>query len=345
MKGRSKILWVLASLLMVAVLVLTSCGTSGSTATTTQSERVFRLTFQGKWEGMESQRWCKAQLALADAVYAATNGRIIITNIATEIVSDANVIDAVRTGVLDLGVQGLHSRGETALQNFISLPFVDFDHVYDLLQQTDSITLPAWDSLGVKALGNMVYLPQFIFTAQPCNTFDELTSMKLRITGTILNDMISKAGGHPQTMDAESVLQAIQRGTIDGSQSALPAFFNYSWYEACDYMAAWPMGCNGFGLIMNQNVWNDLGSDLQSKLMSCINDMIKNEYDGALLDIQDLVKKAADNGVTRLDPTQAEKDKLLAFAGQAVADWKAKVGESKGNQMLAIINKVLGTNY
>jgi TRAP-type C4-dicarboxylate transport system substrate-binding protein len=326
-----------------SIATTTATTVKTTTATTTAGEKVFRLTFQGKWVGMEKQEWAIAQMKLTDAVKAATNGRILLTNV-NEIVSDANILDGVRTGVLDIAVQGLHSRGELALMNFISMPFVSFDKLYDLLNQTESVTFPAWDKLGVKALGNNVFLPQRLFTSKPCSTFDQLVSMKLRITGTIVSDLLSKAGGHPLTMENSEVYQAIQRGTIDGSQSAIAGYIGNAWYEVAKNISEWPLGCNALGIIMNKDVWNDLGPDLQAKLIACIEQEEKDQFQGAKNDITTLFKTATDKGATINDPTQAEKDKLLKFVGPAVADWKAKVG-ADGTQIMTIVNKVLGTNY
>lgn len=349
MKGRLKILWGLTSLLMVTALILASCGTTGSTTTvtststtTTESERVFRLTFQGKWVGHEEEGWAAAQLRLADRVAELTDGRIIINNV-NEIVSDSNVLDGVRTGVLDIAVQTLFSRGELKMQNFISLPFVDFDHVYDLLQETKSITIPAWDDLGVKCLGYNVFLPQGLFTTEPCDTFDDLTSMKLRITGSILVDLINKAGGNPLTMENDAVYQALQLGTIDGAQTALAGYVGNAWYEVAEYVSFWPLGCNGFGIIVNQDVWDDLGPDLQAKLMQAVAEEELDQYESATADIENIL--AAAEGSIVMNPTQAEKDKMLAYLEDIIADWKAEVGEDKANEILAIVNQQLGTDY
>jgi TRAP-type C4-dicarboxylate transport system substrate-binding protein len=178
-------------------------------------------------------------------------------------------------------------------------------------------------------------------------TFADLTTLKLRITGTILNNMITSAGGHPVTINEDDIYQAIQRGTIDGSQSAMPAYLADAWYEVAKYMSAWPMGCNAGGIIINPDVWNSLGPDLQKILQAEVTKMENNQWKAANDDIATITAQCVAKGAIEQDPSQAEKDKLLAFVGPAIKNWANNkvVGVDNATKLLAILNKQMGTNY
>jgi TRAP-type C4-dicarboxylate transport system substrate-binding protein len=329
--------FVTLALALVAGLLLS--GVEPSTA----AEQVIKLKFQGKWEGHEKSNWAAEQLKFSDRVKAATNGRILIEN-TDEIVRDNEVLDGVRKGLLDIGAQGAHSRGELGLVNFISLPFISFDKVPELYGKLKPTFAGYWDKLGVQQLGYIYFLPQGLFTKKPCTTLEDIRGMKLRINGNILVQLFKLAGGNPITMNNADVYQAGQRGILDGAQVAYAGYFSNAWYEVFKYMSDWPMGALAMGVVMNKDSWNKLGPTLQGQLMSAWSETEKAQIAGVYKDLAGIEQQVASKGAIRMNPSQAEKDKLGSFAGQVVQDWKTKVGPESG-AVLKVVNETMGTKY
>ena len=308
------------------------------------ADKVIKLRYQGKWEGHEKQNWAAEQLKFADRVKAATNGRVIIENM-DEVARDNEVVDSVRKGIIDMGAQALHARGELALVNFITLPFVDFEKMPEIYSKLTP-TLDAWwdKQFGVKQMGYNFFLPAAIFTSKPATTLDDLKGMKIRIGGTILVDLFKRAGCNPVVMNNADVYPALQRGMIDGGHTALPAYVGAGWYEICKYMSKWPVGSMGLAVIMNKDSWNKLGPELQRQVMAAWRETEKAQFEGIHKDIGVLEKVAFKDNAKWANPSQAEKDKLLSYMGPVLEDWKKKTGPVS-EEVLKAINEVEGTNY
>jgi TRAP-type C4-dicarboxylate transport system substrate-binding protein len=329
---------IMIGLVLVAGWILASAVPSNA------ADQVIKLRYQGKWSGHEKQNWAGEQLKFADRVKAATNGRVTIENM-DEVARDNEVLDSVRRGVIDVGAQPMHSRGELDLVNFITLPFVEFDKMPEMYKKLRPVLDGFWDKkMNVQSLGYNFFLPARIFTRKPCTTMQDLKAMKLRIGGNILVDMFKRAGGNPIVMNQAEVYQSIQRGIIDGAHTAIPGYLQGGWYEVCKYISDWPVGSMGLAVLMNKDAWNKLGATLQGQLMSAWAETEKAQWEGVLKDISAMEKDAFSKGASYVNPSRAEKDKFLSFMGPALQDWKAKTG-GDGLAVLKTLNEVLGTNY
>jgi TRAP-type C4-dicarboxylate transport system substrate-binding protein len=312
-------------------------------AKNSEAADVINLTFQGKWEGHEKENWAAEQLKLKDYVAQATDGKIQIKNMG-EVVKDNEVIDGVRQAVVDLGCQPLFLRRELIAVNFLALPFVPHKEMPEIMNKLKPVYEDIWAKAGVKQLGYVYFLPQNLYTKKPCDTFEALKGMKLRINGRTLTTLFKDAGATPVAMTNAEVYTSLQRGLIDGAQTALPAYISGALYESCKYLSAWPLGGAGMGVIMNMDSWNKLGPELQKQFMSAFQQMEKAQFEGVYKDIGAVEAKAKELGGTRMDPPQGEKDKLLAFVGAVLEDWKEKAGPT-ADPVLKAINDTLGTNY
>lgn len=308
------------------------------------ADKAITLRYQGKWVGHEKQNWAAEQLKFADRVKAATNGRVVIENM-DEVVRDNEVLDAVKKGTIDMGNQAMHRRGELALVNFLTLPFVQYDKMPEIYAKLRPTLDRYWDEeIGVKQMGYNFFLPAAIFTKEPAKTLEDLKRMKLRIGGSIMVKLFQLAGGHPITMNNAEVYQALQRGMIDGGHTAIPAYIGGAWYEICKYMGKWPVGSMGMAVVMNKDSWNKLGPELQEKVMSAWHETEKAQFAGIQQDLGKLEKVAFSKGAQYANPSKAEADKLLSFIGPVVEDWKKKAGPDS-ETVLKAINAVQGTNY
>ena len=305
--------------------------------------KAMEITFQGKWEGHEKENWAAEQLKLKDYVAEATNGKIQIKNM-NEVVKDPEVIDGGRQGVVDMGCQPLFLRRELIAVNFLALPFVPHKKMPEIMDKLKPVYEDIWSKAGVKQLGYVYFLPQNLYTKKPADSFEAIKGMKLRIMGNTLTTLFKDAGAIPVNMGNSEIYTSLQRGLLDGAQTALPGYISAALYESCKYLSAWPLGGAGMGMVMNVDSWNKLGPELQKQFMSACQKMEKAQFAGVYKDIDAIEAKARELGGIRKDPSQAEMDKLLAYVGPVLDDWKQKAGPVSAD-VLKAINEVLGTNY
>ena len=329
---------IISMVLAVALgLVLADAGVSRA------ADQPIKMKYQGKWVGNVKMGWAAEQMKFADRVKAATGGKVEIQNV-DEVMRDNEVIDGVKRGVIDMGNQPIHARGELLLANFISMPFMLWDKAPEIYGKLRPLFTDYFDKMGVKYMGVNFFLPNNLFTSKPCTTLDDIKSMKLRINGNLLVQMFKAAGGSPIVMNQSEVFTAAQRGVIDGVQTAIPGYLDSGLYEVCKYMAAWPLGVMGMAVTMNKDSWNKLSPELQKQVMAAWMETEKAQIAGAKSDMGTAEDKAKSLGARRMDPSKAEQDKLTAFAGPIIKDWQAKTG-ADGAVVMKAINEVMGTKY
>ena len=308
------------------------------------ADQPIKLKYQGKWVGNQHMGWAAEQMKFAERVKAKTGGKVEL-QLMDEVKADNAVIDGVKSGILDIGSQPIHARGELVVPNFMSMPFILWDKAPELNDKLRPVLANFWEKKhGVHYLGVNFFLPQNLFTNKPCTTLDELRKMKLRINGRLLVQMIKAAGGNPIVMNQAEVFTSAQRGVIDGAQTAVPGYLDSGLYEVCKYMSTWPLGVMGLAVTMNKDSWNKLSPTLQGQVMEAWLETEKAQVAGAKGDISAAEAKAKGLGAQRMDPSRAEQDKLGSFAGPIVEDWKKTAGPD-ADAVMKVVNEVMGTNY
>jgi len=326
------------------VLALTGVFVLGAVCTSTAADQAIVLKYQGKWVGNVHMAWANEQMKFADRVKAATGGKVVVQNM-DEVKADNAVIDGIRSGVLDMGNQPIHSRGELVLPGFISMPFILWDRAPEMYEKLRPVFNDYWDkTFGVKYMGMNYFLPNNLFTSKPCTTLEDIKKMKLRINGTLLVQMFKAAGGNPIVMNQAEVFTSAQRGVIDGAQTAVPGYLDSGLYEVCKYMSSWPLGVMAMAVTMNKDSWNKLGPELQKQVMAAWLETEKAQVTGAKNDMGAAEAKAKTLGAIRQDPSKAEQDKLGSFAGPVVEDWKKKAGPD-GATVMKVVNEAMGTKF
>ncbi len=326
------------------VLVLTAAFVLVAFGTLAAADQPIILKYQGKWVGNLQMGWAAEQLKFVERVKAKTGGKVVIQPM-DEVKADNAVIDGVKSGLIDIGAQPIHMRGELVLPNFMSMPFILWDKAPEMYDKLRPIFNDYWDkNFGVKYLGINYILPNNLFTNKPCTTLEDIKKMKLRINGALLVQMFKAAGGNPIVMNQAEVFTSAQRGVIDGAQTAVPGYLDSGLYEVCKYMSSWPLGVMAMAVTMNKDSWNKLGPELQKQVMAAWLETEKAQLTGAKSDVGIAETKAKSLGAIRQDPSKAEQDKLGSFAGPVVEDWKKKAGPD-GAAVMKVVNEVMGTRF
>jgi len=118
--------------------------------------------------------------------------------------------------------------------------FDSMDHAHRVLNDRefrDRFTTLA-EPKGVVGVSLFVYGPAGIALRTPLHGPDDVKGKKLRINATpIERAMMSALGASGVPMGLGEALTAIQQGTVDGVQSALPAVANLKFFESAKYFA------------------------------------------------------------------------------------------------------------
>jgi len=118
--------------------------------------------------------------------------------------------------------------------------FDSMDHAHRVLNDRefrDRFTTLA-ESKGVIGVSLFVYGPAGIALRTPLHGPDDVKGKKLRINATpIERAMMTALGASGVPLGLGEALTAVQQGTVDGVQSALPAIANLKFFESAKYYA------------------------------------------------------------------------------------------------------------
>lgn len=258
----------------VAVVAIGACAAGGGTAATAgpaaQQETIELIAQSVFPKGMPLT---DSTLSLwADKVAEMSGGRLIINvHGAGEIVGGPEVLDAVRDGVIDLGMNTpAWQKGEfPAGDLFYTLPggITEFHDLVlwmyagegaQLLQEMYGDTLVAFP-LGVTP-------PEQFWTNRPIRRIEDFRGLRMRNAGLSM-DLFERLGASVVLLGGGEVVPAMQRGVIDAAEFHTPSMdMALGLQDVARYVHNPPihMGSNMFTLIINPGVWNRLPADLQA---------------------------------------------------------------------------------
>ncbi|MFH1480860.1 MAG: TRAP transporter substrate-binding protein DctP [Pseudomonadota bacterium] len=207
-------------------------------------------------------------------VNEASGGRLNIKLFsAGEIVPAFEVFDAVRSGAIPMGGDTpLYWGGKDLAFAFVgSFPMymspVDY---WVWLYQAQGVELiqEIYAKYGIVWFPNAVVMPESGFrTNKPINTLADMKGMKLRASGKFQGDLLKSLGVSHVMLSAAEVYQALEKGTVDGTEYSLPSIdWPLGLGEVTKYWltpAGWHQPSSVTGVLINKKVWDGLPNDLK----------------------------------------------------------------------------------
>jgi TRAP-type C4-dicarboxylate transport system substrate-binding protein len=311
-----------------------------------QRQVPIKWVLQGQANDTAESAWASEHRKFGDLVSAATNGQVNIAYV-SDMVPDTEVLSAVRAKKLNLGFMGVQYQGEVPLMNFQLLPIVPNDQLPEILALLKPKFAEIWEQrFNVKLLAFSYYLPQLLYTIRPVDTLMSLQGQRIRQFGADTIKLYARVGAKPvEVKRVMDVVPKIFEGTLDGAQSALPAYVNWGWADKLKYISNWPLGSVYMALVVNMDDWNSLTPALQLKVLNAAEELEKSQWNRRQAYIDGLIDQAATQfGAKVVNPSPAEVAKLLSNIDPILDDWKKQVGPDSA-LVFAAMNKVLGTNY
>jgi TRAP-type C4-dicarboxylate transport system substrate-binding protein len=282
---------------------------------------------------------------IAKIIDTDTNGRLKLT-VHEGLVPDKRVIEGVRDGTVDMGTQIILYRAELGLLNFVALPFIPREKLPDIVKQMR----PAFEKLlseksGVVLLGYGYWGIQRLITKTPVRTLEDMKGYKIRVHNSETLELMKAAGASPVFMAMSEVYPALQRGVIDGGVTSLEGVMGNKWYEVLKYVNDWPMGNGSYIWVANKKSWAALPADLQKQIRKLFEDKYEMAtFTGGLKDDAEQQRRLEAHGVQFVKPDPKAVEKYLTATPPVLAKWKERIGPG-ADQLITVVNRVLGTNY
>jgi TRAP-type transport system periplasmic protein len=179
----------------------------------------------------------------------------------TSLANFGNTYDRVNSDVIQIGwVQPAFVAGKFPLSEVTNLPFMTDDDVNCsmALSRYFKSSAMAEELKDVVPIWASCLAQSGLHFAKPLKTNTDLTGLKLRVAGKVPSQIVEKMNGTPVSMTAESIYEALQRGTIDGMVTSWAAFEPYKFQEVAFYHVEVPIGSNPSMFMMSRKKYDSL---------------------------------------------------------------------------------------
>ena len=179
----------------------------------------------------------------------------------TSLANFGNTYDRVNSDVIQIGwVQPAFVAGKFPLSEVTNLPFMTDDDVNCSVALSRYFKSPemANELKDVVPVWASCLAQSGLHFAKPLKSDTDLSGLKLRVAGKVPSQIVEKMNGTPVSMTAESIYEALQRGTIDGMVTSWAAFEPYKFQEVAFYHVEVPIGSNPSMFMMSRKKYDSL---------------------------------------------------------------------------------------
>lgn len=318
-------------LVVVAVLVTACAGGSGAPAPATGAPQA-KVETQFKLRGASNlgkdTADGKAYELFATCLGEKTNGLIELKHFhAASLGSDAETLELAQTGALDFVVTSLYS-SVIPVATVFDLPFLWNDYAHWL----KGIDGPVGKTVKDAAAGTRIKILDFHLggwrdvytTKKKLETAEDFKGLKLRTQQTPAWVQLFQAlGAVPTPLAFGEVYLALQQGTLDGAETALPAMWDVKHYEVSKYVAQTHHGLSTNAWVISEQTWNKLPKGAQDAVVECSKTAVTFQRTQKLADAERIDKALQDEKkmvFTKPDPAPFRAAAQQVYAKLVTAD-------------------------
>ncbi len=275
-------------LALVAVLSLAACSTGGGSTTApsastgattapasgTPSGPVaaeFKLRGANAVGGDTS--FGKAYEMFATCLNERTNGLIELEIFHdAQLGSDAEALELAQNGALDFTETTIYSN-IIPLGTVFDLPFVfqDEDHWREVTTGAPGqAVIDAGAGSGIKILSYHLGGWRDTYGNVKIESVDDLKGLKLRtLQSPAYVELFQALGATPVPLAFGEVYLALQQGTLDGAETALPSMYDAKHHEVSKFVAQTHHGLSSVVWVIAEATWDKLPADAQTVVVEC----------------------------------------------------------------------------
>jgi tripartite ATP-independent transporter DctP family solute receptor len=263
----------LIAVLTVPLFLGTACGGGGDAGGEAANGEV-ELTLAHSYTEQQPQHRCGAQV-IADEVAAANVGLTVQTFPSSQLGGDADRIQSVISGDIDMDIQGASALGAAHEPMSVvdaAYAFDDGEHLARFFGSDASTALTDGfaQATGVTVLGAWSAGSRHFTANQPIRRPEDLANLRMRFPNSPQFLMNAEALGARATEVAyEELYLALQQGTVDGQENPIVNIDAQNLGEVQDYLSLSAHQENS-NLILVGSVWNELNPQQQEALSRAV---------------------------------------------------------------------------
>ena len=155
------------------------------------------------------------------------------------------------------------------------------------------------------------------------NTVEDLQGLNMRFFG-LGAKVMEKLGVSTSLLGASDIFPALERGAIDATEFSMPridARLGFHKIAKYNYFPGWHQPSTLFELLINKDVWDDMGETAQNQIeVACLANIMTNLAEGEATNFAAMIDNTENNGVIT---KQWSPELLGAFEGA----WGEVLGE------------------
>lgn len=237
-----------------------------------------------KFQSYYGTNMLNAEKAFAAAVEKNSKGGIkIAVYSGGELVPSSQILNAVKTGTIDIGRGMGHHFTESkigSVESGLPMSWTSVEEAEDIYEKygLKNIVAEEYGQLGVKYLGPVWAAPYHFLGKRPITSIKTMRSMKIRAVGASAK-MLKKIGINPVSVPVEDIYLSLTTGQIDGVLYG--SAFEYKetkFYEGARFFNNTPI-LNPIvdTLVINQKLWNAFSPE-QQKIVQDAADVLRSSY-------------------------------------------------------------------
>jgi TRAP-type C4-dicarboxylate transport system substrate-binding protein len=263
-----KLLKVGCVILIATILTISGCSKEESPTSTEEPVKAIELTLANQHPS-EAPMNKVVNDAWARWIEKETGGRVKVTVLPAETVAkSADIYDAARTGIVDIGCQFLiMTPGRFPLNEVTELPLIfpcsrsaALTHMalYEKYPELQN------EFKGVKVLGFHANGPAQVHTLKkPIRTLEDWKGQVMVGWGPYAADIITALGGTPEMIGPAELYDALAKGVVDGNLIEWEGEHIWHYNDVAKYSTEANFYISPFVHVMNLDRYNSLPPDIQ----------------------------------------------------------------------------------
>ncbi len=220
-------------------------------------------------------------LMFAEKVKAATNGSVTIDVFPNgQLGSDSQLIDGVRSGIIDFELSGLNNfTGMVPEAGAFTLPFMfpSREVAYKVLDgDVGQSVFTDLEEFGLKGLGYPENGYRNITTNKgPVRVPADLAGVQMRVNNSrALNDLFAELDANPQQIPVSELYTALETGVVNAQDHPIWVVRAFKFYEVQKYLSLSQHAYSALTLVMNLDRFNSLTEDEQNAITAAADEVV-----------------------------------------------------------------------
>ncbi|WP_271272670.1 DctP family TRAP transporter solute-binding subunit [Aliamphritea hakodatensis] len=246
----------------------------------------------------------KMALMFAKDVKEGTNGSIVIDVYPNgQLGSDSQLIDGVRSGIIDFELSGLNNfTGMIPQAGAFTLPFMfpDRTTAYKVFDgKVGQSVLDSLQTFGMKGLGFAENGYRNISNNRgPVRVPADLAGLQMRVNNSqALNDLFQALKANPQQIPVSELYTALETGVVDAQDHPISVVEAFKFFEVQKYLSLSQHAYSALTLVMNASRFNSLTEKEQSVILSAADKAISFQRSASQTAEEDKIKYLESEGM------------------------------------------------